>query len=129
MAWSFLGTKRPEFGWVEFELPALGNTLLRVTQTYDPAEVSYLNKVYLGEFYANGGFRFLRQIYPNDLPLLFDFVVPPVFADAGYTVRHFAIRHNRYGVVDSANWLITLEEWLPDGEPSQYIDGGTYAGF
>ncbi|MGB3135404.1 MAG: hypothetical protein WBB18_01250 [Nodosilinea sp.] len=128
MGWSSLGTKQPGFQWEEFEFPVIGDAAVRVTQTYEPSEVSFLNKILLGEFYANGGYRFLRTIFPNTLPRLYSFTVPPVLEEAGYILRHLAVKHNHYGVADVANWTISLEVWYPDGVAAQLVDGGTYDG-
>ncbi|MBD1917444.1 MULTISPECIES: hypothetical protein [Cyanophyceae] len=114
MGWSSLGTIQLGFEWAEFEFPAIGAEAVRITQTYQKSELSFLNKIHLGEFYSNGDFRFLRTIYPSTLPTLYDFTVPPALEEAGYTVRHFAVKHNAYGVVAEANWTITLEVWYPD---------------
>lgn len=113
MGWSSLGIKQPGFEWEFFEIPVFGDVATRITQTYNPAEVSFLNKIQLGEFYAtpDNEFRYLRTIYPSTQPWLFSFSIPQPLQDAGYTMREFAVRHNRYGVAAVANWTIEIEVW------------------
>lgn len=117
MVWSSLGTKQPGFTWADFATPVFGDVAIRVTQTYNPGEVSFLNKIQLGEFYPfpnEDGFRYLRTIYPSTQVRLFELKVPEAFAAAGWTSRQLAVKHNQYGVAAVANWTITIDVWYPD---------------
>ena len=112
MGWSSLGTKQPGFTWDEFDIAIIGDVAIRVTQTYNPSEVSFLNKIQLAEFYPlpdGDGFRYLRTIYPSTQPRLYSLTVPETFAAAGWITRHLAVRHGYFGVAYVANWTINLE--------------------
>jgi len=111
VGWSSLGTKQPGFTWELFDTAVIGDVAVRITQTYNPSEVSFLNKIHLGEFYGtpDGDHRFLKVIYPSTQARLYSFTIPHALKDAGYTVRYFAVKHNAYGVADVANWTINLE--------------------
>ena len=106
--------KTPDFFWSEYDTPILGDVALRILQTYQQSEVTWLNKVYLSELYANGDRRFLRTIRPTGDPIPFAATIPTLLSDAGYGLRYFSIKHNAYGVVAEANWTVELQQWVPD---------------
>jgi hypothetical protein len=112
VAWLSLGTKQPGFTWEIFDTAIFGDVAARITQTYNPSEVSFLNKIQLAEFYPfpeEDGFRYLRTIYPSTQPRLYNLTVPETFAAAGWTSRYLAVRHGYYGVADVANWTVEVE--------------------
>lgn len=113
MAWSSLGTKEPTFEFQLFDTDLLGDELIRISQTYNPQEVTRINKIQLWEYYPTDGYRYLRTIYPSTTPRLYSLVVPPPFVEAGKTLRSLAVRHGWAGVVAEANWTITIEVWTP----------------
>jgi hypothetical protein len=114
VAWSSLGTVTPSFDWRFYPLPCIGTAAVRITQAYTLGEVTWRNRLFLGEFYGtpDGEFRFLRSLRPGTTPELFELRIPETLEVAGYTLRHFAIRHNWNGVSDVANWTVHIEEWL-----------------
>jgi len=114
VGWSSLGTVTPSFDWRFYPQPCIGTAAVRITQTYTPGEVTWLNRLYLGEFYGTpgGDFRFLRRIYSGTTPELFELRVPETLEAAGYILRFLAIRHNWNGVSEAANWNVLIEEWL-----------------
>jgi hypothetical protein len=113
VGWLSLGTKQPSFTWDDWNTPVIGNVAVRITQTYNPSEVSFLNKLQISEYYATGERRYLKTLYPSTAPRLYEFFIPQALQDAGYTTRYFSIRHGFYGVADVANWQTTLEIWQP----------------
>lgn len=129
MAWSSLGVVTPSFNWRDFPHVLIGNAAIRAKQTYVTGEVTWYNRLYLGEFYGTpeGEFRFLRRLYISQQPTVFDLVVPRHLEDAGYSLRHICCKHGMNGVTAAANWQLELEEWIDVlGNPDVDIDGGEY---
>jgi len=128
VAWSSLGIITPSFEWRYFPVDVLGNAAIRATQTYVAGEVTWYNRLYLGEFYGTpeGEFRFLRRLYISTTPTVFDITIPPRLADAGYGLRALACKHGINGVQAAANWRLELEEWYDPANPFIEFDGGEY---
>lgn len=115
MGWSSLGVVEPSFEWRNFPHVLIGDAAIRAKQTYVDGEVTWYNRLYLGEFYptSDGGFRFLRRLHISQTPVIFDLTVPPELDQAGLTLRSIVCKHGRNGVQAAANWRLELEEWLP----------------
>ena len=130
MAWSSLGTVTPSFDWRDFPQVLIGNAAIRATQSFVPGEVTWYNRLYLGEFYGTptGDFRFLRRLHISTQPVVFDLVVPRQLEAAGYNLRYLCCKHGRNGVQPAANWRLELEEWIDPGNPDADVDfdGGLY---
>jgi hypothetical protein len=130
VAWSSLGTIEPGFDWRDFPQVLIGNAAIRATQTYVQGEVTWYNRLYLGEFYGTpaGDFRYLRRLYISTTPVVFQLTIPPYLEAAGYGLRYLCCKHGRNGVQAAANWRLELEQWLDPANPDISIefDGGEY---
>ena len=131
MAWSSLGIVTPSFEWRFFDPDLIGDCAIRATQTFVAGEVTWYNRLYLGELYGTpeGEFRFLRRLYISTTPTVFDLTIPPRLMNAGYILRAIGCKHGMNGVHAAANWRLELEQWLEPVNPDLEIptlDGGLY---
>jgi hypothetical protein len=123
VAWSSLGTIEPGFDWRYFPVDVLGDVAIRATQSYTAGEVTWYNRLYLGELYGTpeGEFRFLRRLYISTTPTIFELAIPPRLMEAGYGLRALACKHGMNGVSIVANWRLELEQWSPPTNPETEI--------
>lgn len=137
MTWSTLGTLTPNLlEWTTLNAPADGE-LFRVSQSWAgewPGVGSIMLRLLYAdnEFYEDGYFE-NRRIYAMTEERLLVIPFEPVMKQAGYTVRYFQAKFSyRTRVYESANWQISLDQFLGESEPApgggsgSTLDGGVY---
>lgn len=129
MPWETLGTVTPNIlDWETIPTLALGN-LFRISQSW-AGEWPGQGYIRLRMVQADGSFYETDRIYATRDVELLTFPLDPVLVEAGYVARRFQLKLNmRARIFATANWQVTIEEYLPsDNDPFQIIDGGTYDG-
>jgi hypothetical protein len=130
VVWSSLGTVSPDWDWRQFDIPLVGDAVIRVTQTYDEPSIGRLiNKLIFGEVYVDLGRRTLFTAYRKSDARIYTVAIPKAIADRGFGVRYLEVKHNAYGVINPDSWSVTLEAWQdtdPAGNVALIADGGTY---
>lgn len=119
MGWGTLGTLTPDLlDWKTLNAPAAGE-LFRVSQSWNgewPGTGAIMLRLLYAdnEFYEDSYFENRRIYSTRDERLLF-LPFNLVMKQAGYTVRYFQARLNyRARIFETANWQITLDQFLPD---------------
>ncbi len=129
MGWSSLGTIDVSHQWQIVDTPVIGDALIRVSQTY--TEYSHLvNKLLIADVYPNLGRHFHTAIFRKSDERVYQFAIPPEFADQGFWVRYLEVKHSAFGVLENTNWRVSFDIWVPEVSGAegniQVIDPGEY---
>lgn len=130
MTWIELGTLSPEYQWQQFNIPAVGGELFRITQSWN-GEYPGFGPAWFSSVYVDSGITGFRKFYSNDEPLLMQMPIPDELEAAGLLVRYIQLKIGiRTRLYENADWQVTLELWTEDtdsgGQPVQRISGGIY---
>lgn len=129
MAWSSLGTIDLDNDWRIFDVPLIGDSLIKVSQAFDQSKLSrFVNKIVFAEYYAFAGRHPLFSVYRKTDDRIYDLHVSTVLREQGMTVRYLEAKHNGYGIIDPASWRVECSLWIPDGGRGQILTGGSYDG-
>lgn len=111
MAWISLGELTLNYEWQQFQFASFNAETFRVTQPNVGAVDGYflIRPIYYTPEVTTGP---TRRFYPDDLPKIVIWRIPPAIQANQFGTRDFQARlSNRARIFTGQNWRVRLEVW------------------
>lgn len=120
-----MGEERVGFEWRQFDVPLIGNEVIKIEHSFDYASFPGLGYAILSNIYANDERDIFFRSYPyKDGSRIYELDVPQRLIESSYQLHFLQVKRNLYARVQAdANWRVKAYLWVNPAAPSTEIDG------
>lgn len=125
MAWELMGEEPVGFDWRTFDIPMIGDELIKIEHYFNGATFPGTGYAVLSNLYANDERDVFYRSYPKkDSERIYEINVPIQFQLSSYLLHQLQVKRNQYARVDAdADWRVRAYLWFNPSDPNRELDG------